>query len=66
MRGRGIELAVIDVDSDPDLVSRYGERVPVLVGDGVEICEGRLDRGAFARFLQIHLSPRGPSPERRG
>ncbi|MBA3563296.1 MAG: glutaredoxin family protein, partial [Gammaproteobacteria bacterium] len=27
--GRGIDLDIIDVDSDPALVSRYGDRVPV-------------------------------------
>jgi Glutaredoxin-like domain (DUF836) len=29
-------LDVVDVDTDPELVSRYGVRVPVVAVDGVE------------------------------
>jgi glutaredoxin len=28
----------VDIDRDPDLAERYGTRVPVLVGDGQELC----------------------------
>jgi thioredoxin reductase (NADPH) len=38
---------VIDVDEDPVLQSRYGERVPVLVADGKEVCHYHLDPVAF-------------------
>ncbi|SEO68260.1 Glutaredoxin-like domain [Nitrosovibrio sp. Nv6] len=48
-------LDVIDVDSDSDLRSRYGERVPVLVAEGEEICHYHLDPVAVAR---IFPSPR--------
>ena len=44
---RGIEVVEIDVDSDPQLEDRFGERVPVLLaGDvdgGVELCHFTLD-----------------------
>ena len=36
----------IDVDADPSLEARFGDRVPVLIEgdvDGVELCRYRLD-----------------------
>ena len=45
---------VIDVDSDDNLKSRYGVRVPVLVAGGEEICHYHLDRDALdAYFVKI-------------
>ena len=45
---------VIDVDSDDGLKSRYGERVPVLVAGGEEICHYHLDPVALdAYFTKI-------------
>lgn len=45
---------VVDVDSDADLKSRYGERVPVLMSGGQEICHYHFDPAALARiFPQI-------------
>lgn len=38
-----ILVAVIDVDADPALEERYGERVPVLAWEGGEICQFVLD-----------------------
>jgi len=53
LAGTGARLDVIDVDSDPALTTRYDERVPVLVCDGIELCHYRLDeprvRAALAR-----------------
>ena len=47
-------LDVIDVDSDDGLKSRYGERVPVLVAGGEEICHYHLDPVALdAYFTKI-------------
>jgi hypothetical protein len=41
-----------DVDTDPELVRRFGTRVPVLVGgDGTEICHYFLDKAALRRYL---------------
>ena len=43
----------IDVDSDPALTARYGERVPVLAHeDGREICHYRLDAAALRNALR--------------
>jgi glutaredoxin len=39
----GVQVVVIDVDTDPLLEARYNELVPVLVCDGVELCHYRLD-----------------------
>jgi glutaredoxin len=45
---------VIDVDRDEGLKSRYGERVPVLVAGGEEICHYHLDPVALdAYFTKI-------------
>jgi hypothetical protein len=51
-RGRTVEIVPIDVDGDPDLKARYGARVPVVVGDGAVLCEGRLDAAAVRAFLE--------------
>lgn len=49
-----IEIEIVDVDGNADLKSRYGERVPVLVAGGQEICHYHLDPVALARvFPQI-------------
>ena len=47
------EFEVIDIDSDPQLVSRYGERIPVLLAfkDGPEICHYHLDQTALDAYL---------------
>lgn len=44
---------VIDIDSDPELATRYGERVPVLMSSltGQEICHYFLDLAALDDYL---------------
>ena len=37
-------LTEVDIDRDPVLTARYGERVPVLTGGEVELCHHFLDR----------------------
>lgn len=44
-------LEVVDVDSDATLATRYGERVPVLVADGEEICHYHLDPIALDAYF---------------
>jgi hypothetical protein len=52
LRERGIAFVDVDVDADPALEERYGERVPVLVRpDGLEICHYFLDDAALRRAL---------------
>jgi thioredoxin reductase (NADPH) len=50
-RGAALTVDVVDVDADPALEERFGERVPVLVAGESEICHFRLDRGALAAHL---------------
>lgn len=39
------EVQLVDIDRDPVLVERYGERVPVVVVEGREVAEGRIEPG---------------------
>jgi len=41
----------VDIDSDPELVARYGHKVPVLVGGDEEICHYFLDEPQLAEYL---------------
>lgn len=50
-RHRELGLEVVDVDSDVDLVARYGHKVPVLVGGDEEICHYFLDREQLEDYL---------------
>jgi thiol-disulfide isomerase/thioredoxin len=53
-------IVEIDVDSDPELELRYGERVPVLLGPaGEEICHYFLDVAALRSALEKSAPPRG-------
>ncbi len=49
----GARLDVVDVDSDPALVARYDELVPVLLCDGVELCHYRLDEARVRAALGL-------------
>jgi thioredoxin-like negative regulator of GroEL len=42
----------VDVDTDPDLVARYGVRVPVVVVDGREVAELEVARGTVRRAVR--------------
>ena len=44
-------LELIDVDDDPVLEARWGDKVPVLLAGDQELCHHRLDRAALARWL---------------
>ena len=46
-----IALSIVDVDSAQPLAQRYGERVPVLEGNGEEICHYFLDPDRLNRYL---------------
>ncbi|MGY6160578.1 glutaredoxin family protein [Paraburkholderia strydomiana] len=47
----GVQIEVIDVDSDPSLEARYNELVPVLLCDGIELCHYRLDESRVREAL---------------
>ena len=49
--GRGFELEIIDVDSEPSLEARYGELVPVLTANGQELCHYHLDAAKVNDYL---------------
>lgn len=51
------DLQWIDVDRSPDLVARYGMRIPVLEADGQEICALQPDAG---RLQLVFGAPRNP------
>ncbi|MDE2695901.1 MAG: glutaredoxin family protein [Chloroflexota bacterium] len=40
------EVRAVDVDGDPALAERYGESVPVVTVEGVEVSTGRIDVAA--------------------
>ncbi len=42
----------LDVDSHPDLARRYGLDIPVLLLDGVKVCQHVLDRDELRRLLR--------------
>jgi len=50
----GFDYRTIDIERDPDLVGRYGTRVPVLVGDGHEICYYFLEEDRLRSHCQQH------------
>jgi thioredoxin-like negative regulator of GroEL len=44
-------VTVVDVDSHPDLVRRFGLKVPVLLLDGTAICHYTLNSKELLRLL---------------
>ena len=44
-------VEVRDVDADPELAARYGQKVPVLLADGEFLCCYRLDRERLQPYL---------------
>jgi thiol-disulfide isomerase/thioredoxin len=47
----GVAVARVDVDADPALESRYGERVPVLAHGQSELCHFFLDGARVRAYL---------------
>jgi glutaredoxin len=45
------EIAIVDVDADPELERRHGEKVPVLMHGGHELCHYRLEPSAVTAYL---------------
>ena len=50
LRALHVGFTEIDVDSDPRLDELYGDDVPVLLKDGVEICRHRLTPEAIEKL----------------
>lgn len=47
----GVGVTVVDVDADPELVSRYDELVPVLLHGEYELCHYFLDEAKVREYL---------------
>ncbi len=45
-------VELIDVDSDPALETRWGDKVPVLLDGDRELCRYRLDAAIVLRWLR--------------
>lgn len=50
--GVEVEMREVDIDTDRDLVRRYGTHVPVIFVDGVEAFRHRVDAKAFADYVR--------------
>ena len=37
------QVRIVDIDQDPALQRKYGQRIPVLLADGEFLCDYRLD-----------------------
>jgi glutaredoxin len=48
---RPLELEEVDVSLDPALHRRYGERIPVVAIDGLEVLELQVQPAALRRLL---------------
>lgn len=45
----------VDVDTDDELIERYGLRVPVLVDRGHEICSGHCEPAVLEAYLSTKV-----------
>lgn len=45
-------VTMLDVDSDPELARRHGLDIPVLLLDGVKVCQHVLDPAELRRLLR--------------
>ena len=50
LRALGIAFTEVDIDADPRLEDLYGEHIPVLFKDGIELCRHRLTQEAVAKL----------------
>lgn len=48
----GFEITVLDVDDDPALATRYGDRVPVLLAGDTELCCHFLDEDSLREYYR--------------
>ena len=47
----GLSYSRLEIDSDPELVDRFGDTVPVLMRDGKPVAKVRLDRDRLRRIV---------------
>ena len=48
----GFEITVLDVDDDPALATRYGDRVPVLLAGDKELCCHFLEEDSLREYYR--------------
>lgn len=48
----GFELTKVDIDQDRHLAERYGSRIPVVLIDEMEACEGKITEGDLRRAIK--------------
>ena len=53
-------LTRMDIDDNADLAARYGDRVPVVLIDQVEVLAGKMTEGDFRRAINKRARERGP------
>ena len=46
-----LDLQICDIDTNGDWTARFGQRIPVVVFEGQEICHFKLDKDAIARIV---------------
>jgi glutaredoxin len=61
----GFRLAEVEIDTDPELASRYGECVPVVTVNGKVRFRGRVNEVLLARLLDALRQGR-PEPDAEG
>ena len=49
--GLEVKLSIVDISERDDLIGQFGERIPVLTADGVELCHYRLDTQRVQNWL---------------
>ena len=52
IKDENIVRRLVKIDDDPELLHLYGARVPVLVSQGLELCEGKLDHS----LIETHIN----------
>jgi predicted thioredoxin/glutaredoxin len=50
VRGQ-LQVEICDIDTNKDWAERFALRIPVVVFDGHEICQFKLDKDAIARIV---------------
>jgi hypothetical protein len=63
-RDRPFDLAIVDVDTDPDLAFRYGMEVPVVLVNGRKAFKFRVDPEALKARLD-RADPEDPGADGR-
>jgi 4a-hydroxytetrahydrobiopterin dehydratase len=53
--GAAVQITEVDIDSDPELQTRYNDDVPVVHVRGSEVFRHRVDADLFARYVREGL-----------